>query len=156
MRANYHIILADDYVRFREEIKKIINQIPGVEIMAEVGEGEELFKLLGTFRPDLILLDISMPNLRGMKATQTIKSNYPEVKVILMIMDGEKEYRSYAMAAGADGILLKGNSATELRTAIRKIRNGKQYFPRFHETEKFGGNIKKYSFIGFGPHVFFC
>ncbi len=84
MKANYQIILAEDHVRFRGEIKKIINEIPGVEVVGEVGEGHELFGLLETSRPDLVLLDISMPNLRGMQATQAIKSRYPEVKVIIM------------------------------------------------------------------------
>ena len=148
MRANYHIILADDYVRFREEIKKIINGIPGVEIVAEVGEGNELFKALETLRPDLVLLDIAMPNLRGMKATQAIKFSYPEVKVVLMIMDYEKEYLLHAMAAGADGLLLKENSATDLRRAIQKIRYGHQYFPRFLEKGKFGGVGEKFNFFG--------
>jgi two-component system response regulator NreC len=143
MKAKYQIILAEDHVRFRGEIKKIINEIPGVEIVGEVGEGRELFGLLETSRPDLLLLDISMPNLRGMQATQAIKFRYPEVKVILMVMDKEKEYRSHAIAAGADGILLKQNSAMDLRSAIQKIRQGEQYFPGLLEEKRFDGGIKK-------------
>lgn len=147
MRADYHIILAEDHVKFREEIKKIINEIPGVQIVGEVGEGNELFELLQTSRPDLILLDISMPNLRGMKATQAIKSKYPEIKIILMVMDEEREYLSHALAAGADGILLKQNSASELRTAIEKIRGGGRYFPGFLKEKNFGDRTFKYGFL---------
>ncbi len=143
MKADYQIILAEDHVRFRGEIKKIINEIPGVAILAEVGEGHELFELLETTRPDLLLLDISMPNLRGMQATQAIKFRYPEVKVILMVMDEEKEYLSHAMAAGADGILLKQNSAKDLRSAIQKIRRGERYFPGLAEEQRYGGDTKK-------------
>ncbi len=156
MSANYHIILADDYVRFREEIKKIINGIPGVEIVAEVGEGNELFKALETLRPDLVLLDIAMPNLRGMKATQAIKFSYPEVKVILMVMDEEKEYLLHAMAAGADGLLLKENSANELRNAIQKIRYGHRYFPKFQGNGKVGGAGKNFKSFGCYKPLSFC
>ena len=148
MKANYQIMLAEDHVPFRAEIKKIINEIPGVVIVGEVGEGHELFGLLETSRPDLLLLDISMPNLRGMEATQAIKFRYPEVKVILMVMDKEKEYLSHAIAAGADGILLKQNSAMDLRSAIQKIRRGEQYFPGLLEEKRYGGATGKINPFG--------
>ncbi|MCX5889310.1 MAG: response regulator transcription factor [Deltaproteobacteria bacterium] len=148
MKANYQIILAEDHVRFRGEIKKIINEIPGVELVGEVGEGHELFGLLETSRPDLVLLDISMPNLRGMQATRAIKSRYPEVKVILMLMDEETEYLSHAIAAGADGILLKQNSAMGLRSAIHKIRHGGRYFPGVVEEKRYGGDTGKINPFG--------
>ena len=156
MKANYQIILAEDHVRFRGEIKKIINEIPGVAIIGEAGEGHELFKLLETSRPDLLLLDISMPNLRGMQATQAIKFRYPEVKVILMVMDKEKEYFSHAIAAGADGILLKQNSAMDLRSAIQKIRRGERYFPGLLEGKRYGGDIAKGDILGRLTLLSFC
>ena len=156
MKANYQIILAEDHVRFRGEIKKIIEEIPGVAIVGEVGEGHELFGLLETLQPDLVLLDISMPNLRGMKATQAIKFRYPEVKVILMLMDEEKEYLSHAIAAGADGILLKQNSAMDLRSAIHKIRRGKRYFPGLADEKSFGGDTEKINPFGRLTLLSFC
>jgi DNA-binding NarL/FixJ family response regulator len=148
MEPNYQIILAEDHVRFRGEIKKIINEIPGVALVGEAGEGHELFELLETSRPDLLLLDISMPNLRGMQATHAIKCRYPEVKVILMVMDKEKEYFSHAIAAGADGILLKQNSAIDLRPAIQKIRRGGRYFPGLLEEKRYGGDTEKINPFG--------
>jgi len=148
MKADYQIILAEDHVRFRGEIKKIIDEIPGVAIVAEVGDGHELFGLLETSRPDLLLLDISMPNLRGMQATQAIKFRYPEVKVILMLIDKETEYLTHAIAAGADGILLKQNSAKDLRSAIQKIRRGGRYFPGLAEEQRYGGDSGKINLFG--------
>lgn len=139
MNSTYQIILADDHIRFRGEIKKILHEIPGVEIKGEVGEGNELFELLERTRSDLVLLDISMPNLRAMKATQKIKSRYPKVKVIIMVMDGENEYLSHAVAAGADGILLKQNCARDLETAIQTIRRGERYFPACLEGKRLDG-----------------
>lgn len=156
MKANYQIILAEDHVRFREEIKKIIDEIPGVAIVGEVGEGHELFRLLETSRPNLVLLDISMPNLRGMQATRAIKSRYPEVKVILMLMDEETEYLSHAMAAGADGILLKQNSAMDLRLAIHKIRRGERYFPGLAEEERYAGDTEKINLFSRLTLLSFC
>jgi DNA-binding NarL/FixJ family response regulator len=141
MEDTFHIILAEDHVRFREEIKKIIEEIPGVEVVAEVGEGNELFDLLADSQPDLILLDISMPNLRAMKATQQIKSRYPKIKIIIMVMDEESEYLTHAMAAGADGLLLKQDCARELNTAIQQIRRGETYFPLRLEEKKFDGDL---------------
>ncbi len=133
MSATYHIILAEDHVRFREEIKKIIAEIPGVEVVGEAGEGNELLALLARSRPDLLLLDISMPNLRAMQATRTIKSRYPEVKIIIMALDEENEYLSHAMAAGADGLLLKQDSARDLAQAIAEVSRGARYFPNFRK-----------------------
>lgn len=156
MKTNYQVILAEDHVRFRGEIKKIINEIPGIEIVGEVGEGHELFGLLEISRPDLVLLDISMPNLRGMQATRAIKSRYPEVKVILMLIDEEQEYLAHAMAAGADGIFLKQNSPMNLKSAIHKIRSGKRYFPRVPEERGCGGDTEKIRSFGGLPLLSFC
>jgi DNA-binding NarL/FixJ family response regulator len=141
MSPTYHIILADDHVRFRWEIKKFLNEMPEVEVVGEAGEGNELFELLERVKPDLVLLDISMPNLRAMKATRMIKADYPDVKVIIMVMDEENEYLAHAIAAGADGILLKQNSAVELELAIKKIRQGERYFPKALEKRKTGGDM---------------
>ncbi len=89
-----------------------------------------------------------MPNLRGMQATQAIKFRYPEVKVILMVMDKENEYLTHAIAAGADGILLKQNSAMDLRSAIQKIRRGERYFPGLPEEKRYGGDTAKINPFG--------
>lgn len=130
MKPAYQVILAEDHVRFRGEIKKIINSIPGVEVKGEAGEGHELFELLEKSQPDLVIMDISMPNLRAMKATREIKLKYPAVKVIIMAMDNENEYCSHAIAAGAEGIVLKQDSAMNLEIAVQQIRRGKRYFPK--------------------------
>ena len=140
MNTVYRVIVAEDHVRFRNEIKKIINDIPGVEVSGEVGEGRELFELLARSQPDLLLLDISMPNLKAMKATQEIKSRYPQVKIIIMVMDQEKEYLVHAMAAGADGVLLKQDCAMNLALAVATMRRGETYFPNLMEERRFAPN----------------
>ena len=136
MKPAYQVILAEKHVRFRGEIKKIINDIPGVEVRGEAGEGRELFELLDKSPPDLVIMDISMPNLRAMQATREIKSKYPAVKVLIMPMDNEKEYLSHAIAAGADGIVLKQDSSLNLQSAVKQIRQGKSYFPDLREEKR--------------------
>ncbi len=136
LTRGYRVILAEDYVPFRDELKRIIRGIPEVELVAEVGEGNEFFELLKTLRPDLVISDISMPNFRAMKAIQTIKSSYPEIQVVIMVMDSEREYFTHAVAAGADGLLLKQSCAEDLVTAIRNLRRGEQYFPESREESR--------------------
>ncbi len=148
MTTAFQIILAEDHVRFRSEIKKIIAEIPGVEVVGEVGEGNELFDLLRKARPNLVLLDISMPNLRAMKATREIKSMYPGIRVVIMVMDEENEYLLHAMEAGADGLLLKQNCARELESTIQHIRRGEQYFPIESLEKRTDGNIVKADYSG--------
>jgi DNA-binding NarL/FixJ family response regulator len=124
------ILLADDYVPFRRELKKIIQEDPGLELVGEAGDGPELFDLLQEISPDLVALDICMPYLRAMEATRIIKKNYPQVKVLIMMMDPEEEYLTHALAAGADGVLLKQEVAAEFLLALETIRRGEVYLPR--------------------------
>lgn len=156
MRPTFRIILAEDHGRFRAEIKKIINKIPDVEVVGEAESGHELMQFLETSQPHLVLLDISLPNFLAMKATREIKARYPEVKVIIMLMDKENEYLTQAIAAGADGILLKENSAGDLETAIKTVRRGQRYFPRMLEDVNCGGATVKSTI--FCRHTFpsFC
>lgn len=123
----YRIILADDHDLFREGIKKIVEGIPGVEVIGEAGDGLELMELLKESVPDLIVLDINMPNLSGVEATIKLKNLYPKVKILILTMHKSKEYLYRALKAGADGYLLKSNAYGDLITAFETIRAGDTY-----------------------------
>ena len=123
----YKIMLAEDHVLVREGIKKIIEAFPGLEVVGEVGDGPELLRLLKSLPVDMVILDISMPHLPGIEATREIKRAYPTVKVLILTMHKKKEYLHNAMAAGADGYLLKEDAPKELLSAIEKIRHGMSY-----------------------------
>ncbi len=123
----YNIILAEDHVLVREGIKKIIEGIPGLEVVGEVGDGAELLELLPGQAVDMVILDISMPSLSGIEATRGIKQAYPAVKVLILTMHKKKEYLNNAIAAGVDGYLLKEDAPKELLNAIEKIRQGMIY-----------------------------
>jgi len=123
----YRIVLADDHVMFRQGIKNILEKDKGLEVIGEAGDGLKLLELLNKATPDMIILDISMPNLRGIEATREIKMILPEVKVLILSMHKDKEFVYSAISAGAEGYLLKEDADTELFAAIEKIRQEGRY-----------------------------
>jgi DNA-binding NarL/FixJ family response regulator len=123
----YRIILADDHVLIRQGLKRILEKAPGIEIIGEAGDGIALLRLFNKLTPNLVLLDISMPNLRGLEAIREIKATHPTVKVLMLTMHKEIEYFHQAVSAGADGYLLKEDADSELFSAIEKIQHGKIY-----------------------------
>ena len=126
----YGIVLADDHVMFRQGIKRIIQETDGLEVVGEATDGFELLELLKRVEPDMVLLDISMPNIRGIEATREIRSLYPQTKVLILTMHKRKEYLYDAIAAGAQGYLLKEDSDVELFSAVKTIRKGGFYVTR--------------------------
>ena len=120
----YHIILADDHVLMRQGLRRIIEETPDLDIVGEAGDGVELLRLLNGITPHLVVLDISMPNLRGLEAVHEIKALHPRVKVLMLTMYRDREYLYQAIESGADGYLLKEDADTELLFAIHTILQG--------------------------------
>jgi DNA-binding NarL/FixJ family response regulator len=127
----YRIILADDHAMMRDGIKTLIQATPGLKVIGEAGDGFELLKVLKTKVPDLIILDVAMPGLRGIEAAHKIRAHYPTVAILFLSMHKSREYLSMAIEAGAKGYLLKENTGAELLVAIDQIRNGKTYLSPF-------------------------
>jgi DNA-binding NarL/FixJ family response regulator len=123
----YRIILAEDHILVREGIKKIIEAIPGLQVVGEVGDGSELLRLLKKLPVDMVILDITMPSLSGIEATREIKQVNSAVKVLILTMHKKKDYLHNAIASGVDGYLLKEDAPKELLKAIEKIRKGMIY-----------------------------
>jgi DNA-binding NarL/FixJ family response regulator len=123
----YRVVLADDHALFRSGVKRILEEDGGVEVIGEAADGLELLTLLKEVTPDLVILDISMPNLRGLEAIREIKGSHPEIEVLMLTMHKDEEYLSYALGAGAAGFLLKQDADPELLAAITTIRRGKTY-----------------------------
>ncbi|MBN1830582.1 MAG: response regulator transcription factor [Deltaproteobacteria bacterium] len=121
------VVVADDHVLFRQGMKKLLEDMPGVEVIGEAGDGLELLNLLKELDPDIVLVDISMPNVRGIEAAHEIRSLYPQIKVLILTMHRSKEYLYHAISAGAHGYLLKEDSDIELFSAIETIRDGRIY-----------------------------
>jgi DNA-binding NarL/FixJ family response regulator len=124
MESPFKIVLADDHVMFRRGVKSLIQGMDNVEVVGEAGDGLELLKLLKHIRPHLVIMDISMPNLRGLEATREVKDLDPGVKVLILSMHKEREYLYHALTAGAEGYLLKEDADGELIAAIETLRQG--------------------------------
>jgi len=124
MAGPFKIMLADDHVMFRRGVRSLIQGMPNVEVVGEAGDGFELLRLLRESKPDLVIMDISMPNLRGLEATREIKYIDTGVKVLILTMHKEREYLYHALKAGAEGYLLKEDADGELISAIETLRRG--------------------------------
>ena len=123
----YRIVLADDHAMFRQGITNILESAEDLEVVGEANDGLKLLELLKKVTPDMVILDISMPNLRGLEATREIKTIFPDVKVLILTMHRDKEYVYSAISAGAEGYLLKEDADTELFAAIDTIRKKGHY-----------------------------
>jgi len=123
----YRVVLADDHAMFRQGVIKILQDVDGLEVVGEASDGFELLEVAKETTPDMVILDISMPNLRGLEATREIKTILPNIKVLILTMFRSKEYVYGAISAGAEGYLLKEDADTELFVAVEKIRQGGRY-----------------------------
>jgi DNA-binding NarL/FixJ family response regulator len=124
----FTIVLADDHMLFRQGVKRIIEENKDLKVIGEAGDGLALLDLLKTCEPDLVILDISMPLLRGLEAARELKSNNPKIKVLLLTMHRKKDFLHQAIEAGADGFMLKEDADYGLIQAIQAIRRGERYF----------------------------
>ncbi|MEW6584079.1 MAG: response regulator transcription factor [Nitrospirota bacterium] len=132
--TRFRVIIADDHALFRQGLKRILSEIPGIQIVGEAGDGLELLQVVRTTPADLIIADVSMPNMRGIEAVHEIKAEFPGVKVLVLTMHRERDYLRNAIAAGANGYLLKEDADKELFTAIDKIRKGMAFLsPKLSE-----------------------
>jgi DNA-binding NarL/FixJ family response regulator len=129
MAGHYTIVLADAHVRFRRELRKILEEHAGIKVSGEASDRHELFDVLKQEPPSMVILDISMPDLRAQEGTRLIKLSYPEMKVLITVMDQDPEYLSHGLAAGAEGVLPKQYVAGQIFRAIAVIRQGKIYIP---------------------------
>lgn len=123
----YNVVLADDHILVRQGIKKIILEDVDMRVVGEAGDGIELLEILEKFTPDLVILDISMPRLRGLAAAAKIKQLYPDIKVLILSMHRSKEYLQQALAIGVNGYLLKEDADLSLFAAIAMVRRGQTF-----------------------------
>jgi DNA-binding NarL/FixJ family response regulator len=125
----YRVVLADDHAMFRQYLKRILMARSEMEVAGEAGDGVELLEILGLTEPavQMAIVDITMPNIGGIKATAMIKRTCPATKVLILSIHREKQYIQEAFSAGADGYLLKDDTDIELFPAIEKIRRGGIY-----------------------------
>jgi DNA-binding NarL/FixJ family response regulator len=127
MKDLYRVILADDHVLFRHGLKRILDERSDLKVVGEVGDGLELLSSINKLKPQLILLDISMPHLRGIEAIPEIRRIVPDIKILILTMHKDEDYLYQAISAGADGYLLKEDAEKELFLAIESIQQSRIY-----------------------------
>lgn len=123
----FNIILADDHAIFRAGLKGLLTKDPQFKIVAEARNGEELLSKLKSVKCDLIVLDLSMPEMDGISALKTIRQKYPKIKILVLTMQKDVEHFKHAMAVGAGGYLLKDDAYEQLPLAIKVVLKGKRY-----------------------------
>lgn len=123
----YRVIIVDDHSLVRQGIKSILSQDETIAVVAEATNGRELLALLEDTRTDLVILDISMPDMNGIEAVEKMQKNYRDVKVLIVTMHGDNQYFYHSIAAGVHGYLMKDDSDAELLKAVDTVRQGKTY-----------------------------
>lgn len=122
-----NLIIADDHIFVREGLRELIENQADLKVIGEADDGEAAVTLCREHPVDIVIMDISMPGLNGIDATRKIKSNTPEIKVIILSMHAEKNIVKDALKAGANGYLLKNSAFDEIHGAIRVVVSGQIY-----------------------------
>ena len=126
-RAAIRIVLADDHVAVREGLKLLIEAQPDMQVVAEASEGGGAVEHARSLKPDVVVMDISMPGMNGLVATRTLCAQVPGTAVIILTRHGDDAYLQELLRAGAAGYVLKQSPAAELLQAVRAVAAGGQY-----------------------------
>ena len=121
------ILLADDHKLMREGLRMLLEELGGITVVGEAGNGISAVRMARESKPDLVLMDIAMPDLNGIEATRRIMIESPGVKVIALSMHADKRFVRHMFAAGAAGYVLKGSAFEEVAAAIKKVAAGRIY-----------------------------
>jgi len=122
------VLIVDDHALFREGVRAILKPVSDIEIVGEAGTGREALTLASDLKPDVILMDIQMPNLNGVEATRRILETQPDAGIIIVTMLEDDDSLFSAMQAGARGYVLKGADKAEMLKSIRAVAEGEALF----------------------------
>jgi two-component system response regulator NreC len=122
------VLVADDHAVVREGIRTVLAGTPDFEVVGEAGDGAEALTLALELEPDVLVLDLTMPEKSGLEVTAEIRSEREDVRVLILSMHDHPEYVLEAVRAGATGYVLKDAQPDELRAAVRAVHEGREYF----------------------------
>ena len=125
--AKIRVLLADDHKLVRAGIRSLLERLPDVEVVAEGSDEREAIRLVAEHEPQIVLMDLAMPELNGLEATWHLTSTFPKVQVIILSIYADEEHVYQSLRAGAAGYLLKGAATEELELAIRSVARGETY-----------------------------
>jgi two-component system invasion response regulator UvrY len=124
------IMLVDDHDLVRGGIKRMLDDVEDISVIAEAGSGETAIELARRTSPDVVLMDVSMPGIGGLEATRRITHSLPDTKVIAVTVYDDNPFPTCLIDAGASGYITKGSNIDEITNAIRAVHGGKQYFTK--------------------------
>lgn len=122
------VLLADDHPLVQDGIRTRFEDIEDITIIGVASDGKELIKMTSELLPDVIIADISMPQMSGLEATRLLSESHPQIKVLILTMHDNREYMQNAIESGAKGYILKDQPAKEMIDAVRAVHNGEQHF----------------------------
>jgi len=121
------LVIADDHATIRDALKLLLGSQPDLQVVGEATNGEQALEAAVALRPDVLLMDVSMPGMNGLQATAAVKSRVPSVNILTLTRHAEESYLGELLRAGASGYALKQSSSTELINAIRTVASGRPY-----------------------------
>ena len=122
------ILLADDHTLVRQGLRKVLEERPEWQVIAEAGDGREAVRLAEQFKPDVCVLDIAMPLLNGIEATRQIARRVPATRILVLSMYSDEAYVAQILQAGAAGYILKDSADVDLIQAVSEVARGKSFF----------------------------
>ncbi len=126
----HKILIADDHAMVREGVKNLVQQNHDLTVIGEATSGKETLELFDSLQPDLVVLDISMPDMNGMDVSRAILAKNPDANIVILSMYDDEDYISRCLESGVKGYVVKNESGSELENAINTVLQGKNYFSR--------------------------
>lgn len=123
------LVLADDHEVVRKGLKALFEEEDNIEVIGEAVDGRAALEAADLLRPDLVLLDLNMPNLNGIETAKILSKTHPKIKILVFSMHNNEDYVVKSIQNGVDGYLLKDSDKDEIMKAIHTIYNGQKYFP---------------------------
>jgi len=128
MLKQIRVVIVDDHAMVREGLKKILASDASIDVVGEAGDGNEGITIIGKMRPDVVVLDLSMPDTGGLEVIASLRKVSPKTKIVILSMHGKEALAQEALRAGASAYILKGDSGDEAITAIHSVHKGNYYF----------------------------
>ncbi|MFT5359358.1 MAG: two-component system response regulator NreC [Polyangiales bacterium] len=121
------VFLVDDHTLVREGIRALLDDCEGIEVVGQASDGQEALETIGACSPNVVLMDMAMPRLNGIDATERVLKAFPDIQVVVLSMHASHEYVRPALRAGARGYLVKGAGLADLELAVRSVAAGKAF-----------------------------
>lgn len=142
----HRILIADDHSMVRDGVKNLVSQNKELIVVGEAASGAQVLELFDSLKPDLLIMDISMPDMNGMEVSKQILANNPQANIVILSMYDDEDYISRCLEYGVKGYVIKNESGSELDYAIRSVLSGKNYFSRQAQDvifRKYSNNVAK-------------